>query len=115
MNRIPTRLLLTHSKRLCETSLIPRKLAVQPPRAPSPPQHAGALAAHPRLIVRLHTRAEAPQPARRGLEDDEVVGERDGDEAWALLVGEAGVEEVAELPGVGGCEGFEDEGIALLG
>lgn len=115
VNRVRARLLRAHPEARREPRLVARVLAVQEPRAAAPAQDARALAADPGLVVRGRAGAGAPGPARRGLEDDEAGGEGDGYEGGAGEGRQAGVQEVAEVPGVGGGEGVEGEGVALLG
>lgn len=82
----------------------------QPGRA-AEPQHRGALPLDPDGVVELRP------GAHRGLEQHVARRARDRDERGAALLRnqrqQTRVQQVAELPGVVGGEGVQDEGVAL--
>lgn len=110
MDRISSRLTRPQRKLCRKRRLVASVLLSQIPRARAEPQHRSRLPLHPALIVGRHAaaRGDLVQSLRSSARAD-------GDECGTTFSGigeEAGVEEVAELDGIVGCEGGEDETIA---
>lgn len=98
VDSVRRRLVLAHPKLGRKGVLIPGVLQAKGPGAAPPAERAGTLPPDPDLVVRVHT------ASRGGLENGDAVGQRDGNEGRAGVREQPGVEQVAELVGVGGGE-----------
>lgn len=109
MNSVLASLLGAQGKGLREAGLVSTKLDVQRPGGGGEAQDGGLLARDPGLVVRGGAGPSGD------VEESLAAGRGDVDDGRTRVGGKAGVQQVAELDGVGGGEGCKGEGVLALG